>query len=104
VAGIDTKGRSAVYTGKHVIDRNHDPKDVVHFGGYAGHVTGRWFSVQGNTRASEACSRAAFWSCGRCRRNAESTVERIVDIRVDYAPNPFVEWRRLLKLAQASRH
>lgn len=31
--------------------------------------------------------------------NSESTVERIVDIRVDDAPNPFVELRRLLKLA-----
>ena len=47
VAVIDTKGRSAVYTGKRVIDRNHDPKDLVHFGGYAGHVTGRNFSVAG---------------------------------------------------------
>jgi len=31
--------------------------------------------------------------------NSDSTVERIVDIRVDDAPNPFVELRRLLKLA-----
>jgi len=53
VAVIDAKGRSAVYTGKHVIDRNVDPKDAVHLGGYAGHVTGRNFSVQGNTLASE---------------------------------------------------
>ena len=58
VAVIDTKGRSAVYTGKRVIDRNHDPKDLVHFGGYAGHVTGRSFSVQGNTLASEAVVKA----------------------------------------------
>ena len=41
VAVIDTKGRSAVYTGKHVIDRNFDAKDPVHYGGYAGHVTGQ---------------------------------------------------------------
>jgi len=53
VAVIDAKGRSAVYTGKHVIDRNVDPKDAVHLGGYAGHITGRNFSVQGNTLASE---------------------------------------------------
>src|SRR6266446_8745043 len=38
VGVIDTKGRSAVYTGKHVIDRNHDPADLVHIGGWAGHV------------------------------------------------------------------
>ena len=53
VAVIDVKGRSAVYTGKHVIDRNADVNDPVHLGGYAGHVTGRNFSVQGNTLASE---------------------------------------------------
>ena len=40
VAVIDTKGRSAVYTGKRVIDRNHDSKDLVHLGGYAGHCDG----------------------------------------------------------------
>ena len=40
VAVIDAKGRSAVYTGKRVIDRNSDPKDLVHLGGYAGHVSG----------------------------------------------------------------
>src|SRR5215510_10839336 len=54
VGVIDTKGRSAVYTGKRVIDRNHDPKDVVHFGAWAGHVAGKNFSVQGNTLASRA--------------------------------------------------
>ena len=52
VAVIDTKGRSAVYTGKRVIDRNSDPKDLVHLGGYAGHVAGVNFSAQGNTLAS----------------------------------------------------
>jgi len=36
VAVIDAKGRSAVYTGKRVIDRNNDPKDLVHLGGFAG--------------------------------------------------------------------
>ena len=139
VAVIDTKGRSAVYTGRHVIDRNRDPKDPVHFGGYAGHVTGRSFSVQGNTLASEAVVKAmadtyqrgtgsmaerlmdaldAGQSKGGDTRgmqsagilvvrplppNSESTVERIVDIRVDDAPNPFVELRRLLGLALKAR-
>src|SRR6476619_799708 len=58
VAVLDIRGRSAVYTGKHVIDRNFDPKDPVHYGGYAGHVTGATFSVQGNTLASEAVVKA----------------------------------------------
>ena len=134
VAVIDTKGRSAVYTGKHVIDRNHDPADMVHFGGYAGHVTGRTFSVQGNTLASEAVVKAmadayergsgsmaerlmdaldAGQSKGGDTRgmqsagilvvrplpaNSESTVERIVDIRVDDTTNPFDELRRLLNI------
>ncbi len=52
VAVIDAKGRSAVYTGRRVIERNSDPKDPVHLGGYAGHITGTNFSVQGNTLAS----------------------------------------------------
>lgn len=134
VAVIDTKGRSAVYTGKRVIERNSDPKDPVHFGGYAGHSTGRNFSVQGNTLASEAVVKAmadayehgtgsmaerlmdaldAGQSKGGDTRgmqsagilvvrplppNSESTVERIVDIRVDDATNPFVELRRLLNI------
>jgi uncharacterized Ntn-hydrolase superfamily protein len=58
VAVIDTKGRSAVYTGKNVIDRNHNPQDLVHYGGYAGHVTGTNFSAQGNTLASEEVVKA----------------------------------------------
>src|SRR3954466_5151116 len=53
VAVIDAKGRSAVYTGKRVIDRNADATDFIHLGGYAGHITGRNVSVQGNTLASE---------------------------------------------------
>jgi len=134
VAVIDTKGRSAVYTGKHVIDRNHDPADVVHFGAWAGHLTGRNFSVQGNTLASETVVRAmadayehasgtmaerlmAALDAGQSKGgdvrgmqsagilvvrpippSSESTVERIVDIRVDDATNPFVELRRLLNI------
>jgi uncharacterized Ntn-hydrolase superfamily protein len=34
---------------------------------------------------------------------SDSTVERIVDIRVDDAPNPFVELRRLLKITLTPR-
>lgn len=134
VGVIDAKGRSAVYTGKRVIDRNFDPKDLVHYGGYAGHVTGKNFSVQGNTLATEAVVKAmaeayergtgsmaerlmdaldAGQSKGGDMRgmqsagilvvrplppNSESTVERIVDIRVDDAANPFVELRRLLNI------
>jgi uncharacterized Ntn-hydrolase superfamily protein len=134
VAVIDTKGRSAVYTGKRVIDRNHDASDPVHFGGYAGHVTGPTFSVQGNTLASDAVVKAmadayergsgsmaerlmdaldAGQSKGGDTRGmqsagilvvrplppaSESTVERIVDIRVDDATNPFDELRRLLDI------
>ncbi|MBA3271433.1 MAG: DUF1028 domain-containing protein [Acidobacteria bacterium] len=54
VAVIDAKGRSAVFTGQRVIARNSDPKDPVHLGGYAGHISGTNFSVQGNTLASVA--------------------------------------------------
>jgi uncharacterized Ntn-hydrolase superfamily protein len=136
VAVLDTKGRSAVYTGKHVIDRNHDPKDVVHYGAWAGHVTGKNFSVQGNTLASEAVVNAmadayehgtgtmaerlmAALDAGQSKGGdvrgmqsagilvvrpippgSDSTVERIVDIRVDDATNPFEELRRLLNITQ----
>ncbi len=134
VAVIDTKGRSAVYTGKRVIDRNSDPKDLVHLGGYAGHVTGVNFSAQGNTLASEEVVKAmaaayqngkgsmaerlmdaldAGQSKGGDTRgmqsagilvvrplpaNSDSTVERIVDIRVDDSAEPFKELRRLLQM------
>lgn len=136
VAVIDGRGRSAVYTGKRVIDRNSDPNDPVHLGGYAGHYAGEHYSVQGNTLASERVLRAmaaayergtgtmadrlmdaleAGQSAGGDTRGmqsagilvvrpipegSDSTVERIVDIRVDDAPNPFVELRRLLRIAQ----
>ena len=125
VAVIDTKGRSAVYTGKRVIDRNSDPKDLVHLGGYAGHVTGENFSAQGNTLASAAVVEAmaaayraskgtmaerlmdaldAGQSKGGDTRGmqsagllvvrpldpkSDSTVERVVDVRVDDSPEPF---------------
>jgi len=134
VAVIDAKGRSAVYTGKRVIDRNSDPKDLVHLGGYAGHVTGESFSVQGNTLASRAVVEAmaeayrngkgsmaerlmdaldAGQSKGGDTRGmqsagilvvkpippgSDSTVERIVDVRVDDSPEPFKELRRLLNM------
>src|SRR2546428_533002 len=108
--------------------------ELVHYGAWAGHVTGKNFSVQGNTLASEAVVKAmadayehgtgsmaerlmdaldAGQSKGGDVRgmqsagilivrplpaNSESTVERIVDIRVDDATNPFVELRRLLNM------
>jgi uncharacterized Ntn-hydrolase superfamily protein len=134
VAVIDTKGRSAVYTGKRVIDRNSDPKDLVHLGGYAGHVTGENFSAQGNTLASAAVveAMATAYRAGKgtmAQRlmdaldaaqakggdtrgmqsagilvvrpldpKSESTVERVVDLRVDDSPEPFKELRRLLNM------
>jgi uncharacterized Ntn-hydrolase superfamily protein len=138
VAVIDTQGRSAVYTGKRVIDRNFDKTDPVHFGGYAGHVSGKNFSAQGNTLASEDVVKAmaAAYENGKGSMaerlmdaldagqakggdtrgmqsagilvvrplplNSESTVERIVDIRVDDSENPFRELRRLLYMTNGS--
>lgn len=136
VAVIDAKGRSAVYTGRRVISRNNDPKDPVHLGNYAGHVTGVNFSAQGNTLASPAVVQAmakayestkgsmadrlmAALDAGQAQGGdtrgmqsagilvvrpldpkSESTVERVIDIRVDDADNPFVELRRLLRMTQ----
>jgi uncharacterized Ntn-hydrolase superfamily protein len=132
VAVIDAKGRSAVYTGKRVIDRNSDPKDPVHYGGYAGHISGPNYSVQGNTLASIEVVKAmaAAFERGKgslaerlmdaldagqakggdtrgmqsagilvvrpLQPGSNSTVERVVDIRVDDHENPFKELRRLL--------
>ena len=134
VAVIDAKGRSAVYTGKHVIDRNSDAADPIHLGGYAGHITGKNFSVQGNTLASEDVlknmARAyeggkgtmaerlmdaldAGQSAGGDTRGMQSAgilvvrpvppgsnvvVDRIVDLRIDDAVDPFKELRRLLNI------
>jgi uncharacterized Ntn-hydrolase superfamily protein len=131
---IDAKGRSAVYTGKHVIDRNSDVTDFVHLGGYAGHITGTNFSVQGNTLASEDVlknmARAYESSTGTMAErlmdaldagqaaggdtrgmqsagllvvrpvppNSAIVVDRIVDLRVDDAVDPFKELRRLLNI------
>jgi uncharacterized Ntn-hydrolase superfamily protein len=134
LAVIDASGRSAVYTGKHVIDRNFDKSDFVHLGGYAGHISRRKFSVQGNTLASEDVlknmARAyehgggtmaerlmdaldAGQAAGGDTRGMQSAgllvvrpvppgsnvvVDRIVDIRVDDAVDPFKELRRLLNI------
>jgi uncharacterized Ntn-hydrolase superfamily protein len=134
VAVIDANGRSAVYTGKHVIDRNSDAADAIHLGGYAGHIAGDNFSVQGNTLASEDVlknmARAyaqgkgtmaerlmdaldAGQSAGGDTRGMQSAgllvvrpvppgsnvvVDRIVDLRVDDAVDPFKELRRLLNI------
>jgi uncharacterized Ntn-hydrolase superfamily protein len=136
VAVIDAKGQSAVYTGRRVIERNSDPKDLVHLGGYAGHVSGPNYSAQGNTLASIEVVKAmatayetgkgsmadrlmdaldAAQAKGGDTRgmqsagilvvrplppNSTSTVERIVDIRVDDHENPFKELRRLLQMTQ----
>jgi uncharacterized Ntn-hydrolase superfamily protein len=134
LAVIDVKGRSAVYTGKRVIDRNSDATDFIHLGGYAGHLTGQNFSVQGNTLASEDVlknmARAyeqgkgtmaerlmdaldAGQAAGGDTRGMQSAgllvvrpvppgsnvvVDRIVDLRVDDAVDPFKELRRLLNI------
>ena len=76
VAVIDVKGRSAVYTGKRVIDRNNDPKDLVHLGGFAGFAAGPNFSAQGNTLASEDVVKAmaAAYQAGK-----GSMAERLMD-------------------------
>ncbi len=58
VAVIDVQGRMAAYTGKRVIDRNYDPKDHVHIGGWAGAFPGKNYNVQGNTLASEEVLKA----------------------------------------------
>ena len=76
VAVIDAKGRSAVYTGKRVIDRNSDPKDPVHYGGYAGHVAGTNYSVQGNTLASVEVVKAM---AAAFERGTGSLAERLMD-------------------------
>ena len=131
---MNAKGESAVYTGKHVIDRDADPKDFIHYGDYAGHISGTNLSVQGNTLASrqvlqnmvEAYEHGkgsmaerlmdaldAGQSAGGDSRGMQSAgilvvrpippgsnsvVERIVDIRVDDAVDPFKELRRLLNI------
>ena len=89
VAVIDAQGRSAVDTGTRVIDRNHDPKDLVHLGGYAGHVTGV------NTRGMQS---AGILVVRPIAPGSESTVERVADIRVDDHEQPFKELRRLLDM------
>ncbi len=126
VAVIDAKGRSAVYTGPGVLERNAAS------GGFAGHVAGTHYSVQGNTLAGVDVVKAmatayeqgegsmaerlmdaldAGQAKGGDTRGMQSagilvvrplppastnTVERIVDIRVDDHEDPFKELRRLL--------
>lgn len=134
VAVIDTQGRVGIYTGRHVIDRNSDPDDPIHLGGYAGHLVGKHYVAIGNTLASakvvEGIARGYEQTQGSMGERlmaaleggqaaggdtrgmqsggilvvrplapgATSTVERIVDIRVDDAKDPFVELRRLLNI------
>lgn len=131
VAVIDAKGRIAVYTGKHVIDRNHDIKDRVHYGGWAGHARSVNVQAQGNTLASEDVVKAMVAAyekgsgtmaeklmdaleAGQAKggdtrgmqaagilvvapiTDADTTTDRVVDLRVDDAPDPFKELRRVL--------
>jgi uncharacterized Ntn-hydrolase superfamily protein len=134
VAVIDATGRSAAYTGKRVIDRNSDPTDRVHIGGWAGSRGGVNFSVQGNTLASPAVVDAMFeayskgtgtmaerlmdaldagQSKGGDIRGMQAAgilvvqpvadltninSDRLIDIRVDDAPDPFKELRRVLNV------
>ena len=126
VAVMDAKGRSAVYTGKGVLERNATN------GAYAGYVSGPNYSAQGNTLASVEVVKAmaaayqqgkgslaerlmdaldAGQAMGGDTRGMQSagilvvrplspgstsTVERVVDIRVDDHEDPFRELRRLL--------
>jgi uncharacterized Ntn-hydrolase superfamily protein len=76
VAVIDAKGRSAVYTGRRVIDRNSDKNDTVHYGGYAGHVSGPNYSVQGNTLASVEVVKAM---AAAFEKGKGSLAERLMD-------------------------
>ena len=79
VGVIDAKGRSAVYTGKRVIDRNSDKNDPVHYGGYAGHVSGLNYSAQGNTLASEDVVKAmaAAFEAGKGKTLAERLMDAL---------------------------
>jgi uncharacterized Ntn-hydrolase superfamily protein len=133
---VDTRGRTAVFTGQGVSERNAAR------GAFAGFAAGPNFAAAGNTLASEAVVKAmaqayergtgtmgdrlmdaleAGQAAGGDTRGmqaggilvvrpipegSDSTVERIVDIRVDDAPDPFVELRRLLHITQGvpARH
>jgi uncharacterized Ntn-hydrolase superfamily protein len=131
----------ASYTGKHVIDRDNDPKDHVHFGDFAGSIHGKNYSVQGNTLASEEVLKAmaaayestkgemaerllaaieAGQSKGGDSRGMQSggiivvqpvqdltaslQGDRVVEIRVDDAENPFKELRRILNVRMSGNH
>jgi uncharacterized Ntn-hydrolase superfamily protein len=76
LAVIDAKGRSAVYTGRRVIDRNTDKNDPVHYGGYAGHISGPHYSVQGNTLASVEVVKAM---AAAFEKGKGSLAERLMD-------------------------
>jgi uncharacterized Ntn-hydrolase superfamily protein len=129
VAVIDFKGNSAAYTGKVTLTHN-----------FAGNITGRNYSVQGNTLAGEDVIKAmafayenskgsmaerfmdvldAGQSKGGDRRGMQSagilivkplppgslsTVERVVDIRVDDSADPFKELSRVLNVGLSRDH
>ncbi len=79
VAVMDAEGNTAVYTGRHVIDRNFDPDDLVHLGAYAGDIQRRHFSVQGNTLASEEVLRAMAAAYESARDDGKPMAERLMD-------------------------
>ena len=79
VAVIDGRGRTAVYTGRHVIDRNFDPDDIVHLGSYAGDIQRTNFSVQGNTLASEQVLEAMATAYEGARDGGKTMAERLMD-------------------------
>ena len=79
VAVMDREGNTAVYTGRHVIDRNFDPNDLVHLGAYAGDIQRRHFSVQGNTLASEEVLQAMASAYENARDAGRSMAERLMD-------------------------
>lgn len=79
VAVLDNRGRTAVYTGRHVIDRNFDPNDIVHLGSYAGDIQRTNFSVQGNTLAGERVLEAMATAYEIARDIGKSMGERLMD-------------------------
>jgi len=79
VAVIDRRGRTAVYTGRHVIDRNFDPDDIVHLGAYAGDIQRTNYSVQENTLASKNVLEAMASAYEGARDTGKTMAERLMD-------------------------
>jgi uncharacterized Ntn-hydrolase superfamily protein len=129
VAVIDTQGRSAVFTGKTTLTHVY----AGHVSGTNFSVQGNTLAGEEVVKATAATFEATHGSMaerflaaldagqakGGDRRGmqsagilvvrpippgSDSTVERIVDIRVDDAVDPFRELRRLLNLTMAGSH